>query len=369
MPRPQAPTVFHYYARYLVHPSGVTDSVNNWVAALVANGISTRIVAAKPAVIGNEFVDAERTITTGHLGRGRSTWIPLGLLKTLRKGDLLVLHEGWVISNVVAAAIAKLRRVPYVVVPHGVYERGVIDATKDVAGVRSAAERWALRNAAAVHVFYGGETDVVKDLEPGTSSFMVHPNGAPVSDPVWKGDGDFYVWIGRFDPHHKGLDNLVRSWSRLPEPRPRLVLAGPDFLGGRDQIAEQIAALGLDETISIRGRVSGDEKADLMRGARAYVHPSRWESCSIMLLEMLGAGVPSVVSSSIHAADELGPSGVVLVADFASDNGGLAEALEQADRNTALGNRARAWVDDEGSWAAVGPDYASDVHKIQRSYA
>jgi glycosyltransferase involved in cell wall biosynthesis len=279
------------------------------------------------------------------------------------------LHEGWVLSNVVAAVIAKLRRVPFIVVPHGVYERGIIDATKDMGGVRSRAERWTLRNAAAVHVFYPGEADVVQALDPRVSSFIVHPNGAPVSDLAWDGGGDSYIWIGRFDPHHKGLDNLVRAWSQLAEPRPKLVLAGPDFRGGRDQIAALVVQLGLEETVSIRGRVSGEEKHALMRGARAYVHPSRWESCSIMLLEMLGVGVPCVVSHSIHAADELGPAGVVLVADFTADAADLADVLAEADRNADLGIRARKWVDGEGSWEAVGPDYASDVLKIQRSYA
>ena len=370
MNRPPNPTVFHYYARYLAHPSGVTDSINNWVLALSSKGGSTRIVGARVgSAPNNEFADADRTLTVPHIGWNRATWLPLGLMRLLRRGDLLVLHEGWVLSNLGAAIIARIRRVPYIVVPHGVYERGIIESTRDFAGARVSAEKWLLRNSAAVHVFYRGETEVVRDLEPKTGSYIVHPNGAPTSSDEWTGSGDYFLWIGRFDPHHKGLDNLVRSWARLPEPRPRLILAGPDFRGGRAQIKSLVDEHGLSDTITIRGRVSGDEKTELMREARAYVHPSRWESCSIMLLEMLGLGVPAVISETIHAAGELEPVGAVMVASFEADPNRLAATIDAVDRNVALGHRAREWVEEDGSWEAVTPAYVQDIEIIQRSYA
>lgn len=364
------PTVFHYYARYLVHPSGVTDSIDNWVGALASSGERVGILAAEPrSGRANEFADMERTTVIAHAGWSRASWIPVGLFRTLRRGDLLVLHEGWVLSNIFAAAIARVKRVPYVIVPHGVYERGIIKRTRDVADLRRLAERWMLRHAAAVHVFYPSESTVVSDVEPRVDDFIVHPNGAPVSDTEWTGDGDYFLWIGRFDPHHKGLDNLVKSWSLLPVPRPKLMLAGPDFMGGRKQIEDLIRDEDLGDVITVTGRVSGEEKKALMRGARAYLHPSRWESCSIMLLEMLGLGVPTIVSNTIHAARELEPAGVVAVADFRENRESITEALGRADRNHELGGKARAWVDSEGSWAAVGPSYAHDIRNIQRSFA
>jgi glycosyltransferase involved in cell wall biosynthesis len=157
-----------------------------------------------------------------------------------------------------------------------------------------------------------------------------------------------------FDVLHKGLDNLVDAWARLPEPRPRLVLAGPDFQGGRARIAASVEAQGLTGSIELRSHVGGKEKNDLLNTCRAYIHPSRWESCSIMLLEALAAGVPSLISRSIHAADELGDEGILGVVDLVGAEGELASALERVDGDRELGRRARAWASTVGTWDAVG---------------
>lgn len=362
-------TVYHYYSRYLEHPSGVTDSINHWVAATAEAGLPVAIIAATPQrdTPGNEFADQQRTRTIAHLGRNRTSWVPVGLVKLLHKNDILVLHEGWVLSNIVAALIARLKRVAYIVVPHGVYEQGILDETRDVAGLRKRAERSLLRHSFAVHVFYPGERAVVRNFVRGVNRFLTHPNGAP--DPAdrvrWIGDGDYFLWIGRFDPHHKGLDHLVDFWSHLPEPRPRLILAGPDFRSGRETIRRLVHDRRLDASVEFRGRVSGAEKVELMVHARAYVHPSRWESCSIMLLEMLAAGAPSLISHTIHAADELEPVGVLLSTNFGRYTPEGAERLREVDANAELGARAVRWADERGSWAAVGPAYAAELKTIR----
>lgn len=360
-------TVHHYYARYLAHPSGVTDSLDHWAEAIEQHSALRKVdVLCAPAPEGgnNEFAKPERTKTVRHVGRGRSTWVPVGLGRHLKPDDLLILHEGWVLSNLVAAAVARIKRVPYVIIPHGVYEAGIVENTRDFWGIRRAAERWALRHAAAVHVFYEGEVGVVRRVEPKVKRFIIHANGAPVTSDRWTGAGDYFLWIGRYDPHHKGLDNLVRSWSQLANPKPKLILAGPDFLDGRRVVRELVETSKLDDVITLKGRVTGEEKATLMREARAYVHPSRWESCSIMLLEMLAIGAPSVISSTIHAADELGPLGVVVPAEF-EPRGDLIQAqLELADRSKAIGQLALEWVDANGSWQAVGPGYAEDISAL-----
>ena len=359
-------SVHHYYARYLVHPSGVTDSLDHWVQALTMGGVPTDVLCAPVSdrTQGNEFADADHTRPILHLGWSRKTWVPIGLISRLRRGDTLVLHEGWVLSNVIAAGIAVMKSVRYIVVPHGVYERGIVDAMSDRTGLRTRLERWVLRRASAVHVFYRGEQTVVTAFESRIRRFITVANGAPQPEAAtrWTGDGDYFLWIGRFDPHHKGLDNLLRFWAGLTEPRPRLVLAGPDFLHGRQTVRALMKDLDLTESVEVRGRVSGAEKVDLMTHARAYLHPSRWESCSIMLLEMLSAGSPSLISTTIHAASELEPIGVVRSVDFSSPAVSPDAALAAVDRDLELSRTSAAWASTSGSWNVVGPEY---VHQVQ----
>jgi glycosyltransferase involved in cell wall biosynthesis len=347
--------VFHYYARYLAHPSGVTDSINHWAQASIDAGDEVRILAAPAAGSGsNEFSLTSVTRVIKHWGRGRGTWVPVGLFSLIRKNDLLVLHEGWVISNAFATLVALLLRAKVIVVPHGVYESAIVENQRDLFGARSLLERWVIRQAAAVHVFYRGERDVVASFEPKVTSYIVAPNGAdePGSGARWRGGGNYFLWMGRFDVFHKGLDNLLAYWAQLPSPRPELRLVGPDFLGGRAAVASLVLELGLEDVVSISGRVSGQEKEDLLAECRAYIHPSRWESCSIMLLEALAAGVPSLISSTIHAAGELEPLGVLKSTLFTGQQS--SETLSRTDSNSMLGNAARDWSRHSGSWREVG---------------
>jgi glycosyltransferase involved in cell wall biosynthesis len=360
-------TVYHYYARYLSHPSGVTDALDHWVQACLDAGYDTQILAARPpGGVGNEFARLPDTRVIPHRGSGRASWVPTGLGPLLTPGDVLYLHEGWVLSNLAAMRTAKRAGARVVVMPHGVYEPQLVATQRDLLGARARAERWLLRSADAVHVFYPGEERVISGFAPGVRRFITAPNGTPdvaAAEP-WRGDGDYFLWLGRFDPYHKGLDNLVRFWSRLPAPRPKLVLAGPDFLGGRQRIADQLAGLGLRGDVEIARRVSGDEKAQLMAGCRAYLHPSRWESCSITLLEMAASGVPALISATIHAADELEPQGVLRSVRFDDPAVDPATALAQVDRNAAIGQAARAWAAESGNWHAVGREFAQQLRGL-----
>jgi glycosyltransferase involved in cell wall biosynthesis len=348
--------VVHYYARYLEHPSGVTDSIDHWARAAADAGYDTRILCAEPPAGRGHGKPSSLVRTVAHLGRGRGSYIPIALLRVLRRGDLLVIHEGWVLSNVVAVLSARLRGARVVVMPHGVYERQIVENQRDVLGLRRRLERAVLRMADAVHVFYGGEQAVVRAVQPRIRAFVTVPNGA---DPVperdaWRGGGDHFVWIGRFDVFHKGLDNLVAAWAGLPEPRPHLILAGPDFQGGRARIATMVEESGLSDAVELRHHVGGAEKSELLTSCRAYIHPSRWESCSIMLLEAMAAGVPSLISRSIHAADELGGEGILGVVDLEGAPGELASALARVDGAHDMGERARSWASSVGTWDSVG---------------
>ena len=360
-------TVYHYYARYLAHPSGVTDALDHWVDACLDAGYDTKILAAQPpGGVGNEFARLADVQLVPHRGRSRTTWVPIGLGELLTPDDVLYVHEGWVLSNLAAVRAAKRAGARVVVMPHGVYEPQLVATQRDALGLRARAERWMLRSADAVHVFYPGEERVLRDFAPGIRRFITAPNGTPdvTSVTPWRGDGDYFLWLGRFDPHHKGLDHLVDFWSRLPAPRPKLVLAGPDFMGGRQRVADQLAGRGLRATVELMHRVSGPVKDELMAGCRAYLHPSRWESCSITLLEMAAAGVPSLISATIHAADELAPLGVLQAVRFDDAGVDAAAALAAIDRNASVGRAARAWAGEYGNWGAVGREFAGQLREL-----
>jgi glycosyltransferase involved in cell wall biosynthesis len=147
-------------------------------------------------------------------------------------------------------------------------------------------------------------------------------------------------------------------------------MAGPDHLGGKTVVVELIRTLGLVGEVEVRGRVSGADKQALLTESRGYLHPSRWESCSITLLEFLSAGTPCLASDSIHATNALAPSEVLIAADFESGRPEAARTvLAELDKNSALGTRARNWATESGSWPAVGRKYASLLDKTAKALA
>ena len=173
-------------------------------------------------------------------------------------------------SNVVAARAARRAGVPYVVVPHGVYEPGIRRMLKPPQRLRARVERWVLEHAAAVHVFFESEGPIIRAIAPRTRSLIVVPLGFDVGDATWTGGGGYLAWIGRYEPTHKGLDVLIDAVARLePSDRPRIELRGPDFNGGFGRTLEQIERLGLADRVHAEGPVSGPRRRRSWSGPTA----------------------------------------------------------------------------------------------------
>jgi glycosyltransferase involved in cell wall biosynthesis len=252
--------------------------------------------------------------------------------------------------------------------PHGVYEPGITSGIRDVASIRRTLERFVVRSAETIHVFYASEAALPAQIAAVDKvDAIVFPNGAPTPDRTenWVGGGGYFLWMGRYDPSHKGLDNLLRQWAALARARPPLVLAGPDYKDGRARTAQLVEELGISGDVTLLDDMRDKEKDTLMRRCSAYLHPSRWESCSIMLLEMLSAGVPTVVSSTIHAAEPLSSAGVAVAHDFSSD-ADLGLTLSMVRDNHHLGRAASAWVESLATWDRIGERYGGWLDKVSK---
>lgn len=108
----------------------------------------------------------------------------------------------------------------------------------------------------------------------------------------------YAVHVGTLQPR-KNLRRLIRAWARLTRDpdlaRMRLVLAGGAGWGGEDLRAESAAA-SAQSAVVLTGYVSDEEKAALLRGARAYVFPSLYEGFGFPVLEAQAMGLPLACS-------------------------------------------------------------------------
>jgi glycosyltransferase involved in cell wall biosynthesis len=354
--------IVHYYPGAMGH-SGVTFALWSWARAQAASGAEVRVLLAPrpPAscdvpFVSNDLDDRLTTAVVPHRGSHRLTLRPVGLQRFLGTNDLLVLHEGWVPSNVIAAAAARRMGVPYVVMPHGVYDRSWTTYLKGPRALRNLMERRLLERAAAVHVFFDSEIEDVKAIAPN-ARFITVPTGFELPAERWGGGGGYIGWLGRIDPVHKGLDLLVGAIGRLPpDERPSLRIRGYDYKGGLARLQRLIGERGLTRWVTTEGAVGGADKQRFMQHADGYVHPSRWECQSIALLEHLALGVPCVVSNTIHIAPTLARATAAVLAR--PDEQGLADALSRLPAETGrLSARGRAVVGDSFNWTALVPQF------------
>lgn len=347
--------IVHYY-RDIYRPSGVTDAIAGWQKAAIAAGVESVALHA-----GSEQQWQLPSLNVPHFGRGRQFQVP-NLLGYLRSGDVLFLHEGWVTSNLVAARQAKACGTPYVVVPHGVYEPSIILDLKHPVPVRRHLERRLLEGAAAVQTFYPSEDPHVRDVAGRAKIFSV-ATGIDPSIRHWDGAGEYLAWFGRYSIEHKGIDNMLAAYARLPrEHRLPLRLRGVDYHGGRTKVVALVESLGLASDVSVGGPVFNEEKIDFLAGAAAFLFPSRWESQGIALLEALRMGLPCIVSGSIHMAKELIDSSAARVTNF-SDHATAALEISSALNDRPLGARALKYVQNELKWAR---QFDSLTEKLER---
>jgi glycosyltransferase involved in cell wall biosynthesis len=361
--------IVHYYPDAIGN-SGVTYALWSWARAQAAAGYEVAVLHACAPYddSGVQFVakDLSSALTrrcVPHRGSHRLTLHPVELDRYLGRNDLLVLHEGWVPSNLVAANAACRAGVPYVVMPHGVYERAWTNYLKGPRWLRRCPERRMLERAAAVHVFFYSEITDIAALAPN-ASFVTVPTGFDVPADHWDGGGGYIGWVGRVDPFHKGLDLLVGAIAQLePRERPTVRIRGYNYKGGIERLRAFIDAHRVGKWVRFEGPIAGDEKRRFLQAADGNVHPSRWECHSIALLENLALGVPCLVSDAIHIARTLAQASAALLTQL--DEARIAKSLtEFTTARYAIAARGRALIGDAFSWATLMPQFEASLARL-----
>lgn len=358
-----------YHPRAKVGDGGITNSVRRLSEAWARAGVDAVIAydgsgEARRAPNGVEWVPVR------HLGHPRARR-PIDLRGVLAGADLLVLNSAWSLPNVSAGGAARRVRVPYVLAPRGAYEPLILSRRRHLKRLWwRIFERQLVRSAAAIHVFFDEQRADLHALGY-RGRVVVAPNGVDVPTP-WRwhgGSGRYIVYLGRFDPEHKGLDVLLRALASLPrDRRPQLRLHGPDWRGGKQQVRALVRQLELGDQVVVGDAVYGDEKWDLLARSSGLVYPSRWEGFGNSLAEAAALGLPTL-ATPYPLARFLGERGGCLVVEASPS--ALAAGLEQLTRPDAaeLGERAARIVAEELTWDAVGRAWLDGLEQLRSGTA
>lgn len=341
----------------------MTSAVRKWSTAMARCG--AEVIVAHDGGVTSPVDENVKWIGVRHAGH-RGLRFPIGIRDLLKETDLLVLHSGWTFRNIRTAAAARALGIPYVLEPRGAYDPHIVRRKKWLKRAWWAAwEKQLVMQARAIHIFFEPQQEHLRMLGY-EGPVIIASNGRemPGTGGWAGGDGGYILWLGRFDPEHKGLDTLLKAVEATPEgARPKLRLHGPDWRRRKRLVERWIADMRLGDSVTVGQAVYGEEKLALLMGAAGFVYPSRWDACPNSVLESVALSVPTLVTD-YPLGRYLAERGGALLAEGTVE--GLAAGLTQLREASAaeLGRVGAEVVRKELEWDKVAKSWLDQAQRL-----
>lgn len=164
------------------------------------------------------------------------------------------------------------------------------------------------------------------------------------------------LFIGRYDIRQKGLDVMFEAIRLLVAKGvgfPKIVLAGPDYRGGKETLEKFLIEHKLTEAVELLGPVQDSEKDALFRRALLFIHTSRWEGLPLVLLEALSYGIPCLLTPGTNVASEWSAAGCAFEVAFEPEE--IANAIAKTTRMdlSDASAAAKRLAQSEYSWPRI----------------
>lgn len=165
----------------------------------------------------------------------------------------------------------------------------------------------------------------------------------------------------------KGYDILLESLAPVAEAFPgvHLHVFGNGPL--RSALRTRAERNGIGDNVTFHGHVDQDVLQEYLAEARAFVHPSRSESFSLVRLEAMATGAPAIVSNTSGSREMVrdGTDGYVVPTE---DTEALTEAMERVlgdfDLAKQMGRNARKHVEKKYDWREIGKQYVEAYQSL-----
>lgn len=302
----------------------------------------------------------------GHLVSLLYTWLPRypvcdkvdarpfkNMNEVLELPDVVHVHALWMREMVRAMFWCWRRRIPYVVSPHGglmprVFTKGRI-------------KKWLVwhfmlkplvRRAAAIHCTSSAEVEACKTLGL-KGPFVVAPLGVKLPElNDNENKKNVVLFLGRIS-EEKGLVNLLDVWKLVRHDDWTLKIAGPNW-GYRDILDAKIVNERI-AGVEFVGTADDAKKDSLYREAKVFVLPSPMENFSMVVLEALAYGVPTIATKGAPWAElESERCGRWIEQGVEPLRAALAELMALSDEERVeMGARGRALAAAKYQWPAV----------------
>lgn len=287
--------------------------------------------------------------------------------------DLVVFHSTYIPAHATIAARLRKARIPYVICPRG----GMTGYAQAVSGWKKGLANRLFFNkmvahAAAVNCLSHGEAQASAGWN---RPMFVVGNGARMPAPSelaapGQSSPRRLIFIGRLHVKYKGLDMLLDACDlarlELQRAGAPVVICGPDCGGSRMTLSRRIAQRRLEGLVSLYGAVAGEVKAELLRRADVFLHPSRSEGHPMAVLEALAYGLPCLLTPVTNLADRVLQAGAGWKVQPSPEGiaAGLIEAVTlDGSRLAQAGDAARKLAREKYNWDTIAVESIGEYRR------
>jgi glycosyltransferase involved in cell wall biosynthesis len=299
------------------------------------------------------------------------------LFKNISKYDAIHVHALFSYTSTVAMAIARLKKIPYLVTPHGLLcEWSLQQSQQRKQAYLKLIERANLDRANAIHLTCQQERDDLLALKlrsptfvlplalteipaqiPDAAMLLRQNLGCPLDEPI-------ILFLSRLH-YKKGLDYLIPALGQLREHRFTFVIAGNGTPAYEAEIQALLAAAGIEHRTRMVGFVEGEQKQLLIQGANLFALTSHSENFGISVLEALVVGTPVLLTPGVGLATVVRDRQLGYVADLNIE--AITQAIDRyltdPDLAKQMGLQARQFTSEHYNWDRI----AAELIEVYRS--
>lgn len=350
---------------------GPSEVVRELLPELERQGIDVRLVTTdKGADPSDRDVLEKPNVVTVKSLMARWTFAPAivpALWREIGHADVVHVHSIHTFPSTAAMLIARVRRKPAILQPHGALNKYHIGQRRAMKlGYLRVIDRLGL--GAVRTVLYSSQIEIA-DGRAVLPRIPAEPLPLGIESrilavPRAESDPPRVLFLARV-AKKKRVDLLLEALASpaLADVRLEAIIAGP--VDGDLDYDPQSMIRELDvKRARLVGQVGADERAELLSSASVYVLPSDDESFGMSVAEAMGAGCAVVCSPFVGVATDAQAFGASLIVD--QDPGELAVSIRRLlvsqDERDELGARARSYASDNLTWPKIS-------HRLAGYYA
>jgi glycosyltransferase involved in cell wall biosynthesis len=303
-----------------------------------------------------------------YFSRSLGAW----LLKNIDDYDVVHVHGLYRFPPTFAASLARVKRVPYMIRPHGSLDPFMYKQSRYSLPLKRLYERLFdlpnLNHAGAIH--YTSDDEAHRAAVLGLKApAVVVSNGlewAEYAELPHRGrfrqrlglgaDQALVLFLGRLN-FKKGLDLLIPAFADVIKrvPSAALAVVGPDNEGFGAQVHRWCAEHGLNEHVHFVDHIPPQETREAYVDADLFALTSYTENTGMTAVEAMACACPVVVSDQVNIwpAIQEAAAGIVVPLERAPIGDALVRVLEDPALGARMGRAGRLLAKKQFSWGPI----------------